>query len=79
MKSGEKKYVESVEGIVRNMIQKQKIDMANEVIDAGRFDMKTTNEQRKQTLENILADENRGNIVMDFVPKDDEINELLAR
>ena len=31
-----------------------KIDMANEVIDAGRFDMKTSMEERKQTLEALL-------------------------
>ena len=31
-----------------------KIDMANEVIDAGRFDMQTSMEERKQTLEAML-------------------------
>ncbi len=31
-----------------------KIDMANEVIDAGRFDMQTSMEERKQTLEALL-------------------------
>ncbi len=39
---------------VRNIIQKQKIDMANEVIDAGRFDMTTTMDERKATLEAML-------------------------
>ncbi len=39
---------------VRNNIQKLKIDMANEVIDAGRFDMQTTMEERKHTLEALL-------------------------
>jgi hypothetical protein len=39
---------------VRNLIQKQKIDMANEVIDAGRFDMTTTMDERKATLEAML-------------------------
>jgi len=39
---------------VRNNIQKMKIDMANEVIDAGRFDMQTSMEERKQTLEALL-------------------------
>ncbi len=39
---------------MRNIIQKQKIDMANEVIDAGRFDMQTTNEERRKTLEEML-------------------------
>jgi hypothetical protein len=39
---------------VRNIIQKQKIDMANEVIDAGRFDMTTTMDERRATLEAML-------------------------
>ena len=39
---------------MRNNIQKMKIDMANEVIDAGRFDMKTTMGERRQTLEDML-------------------------
>lgn len=39
---------------MRNNIQKMKIDMANEVIDAGRFDMQTSMEERKQTLEAML-------------------------
>lgn len=29
------RYKDSVESLARNIIQKQKIDMANEVIDAG--------------------------------------------
>ena len=40
---------------VRNQIQKTKIDMANEVIDAGRFDMTTTMDERKATLEAMLS------------------------
>lgn len=39
---------------VRNQIQKIKIDMANEVIDAGRFDMQTSMEERRHTLESLL-------------------------
>ena len=39
---------------MRNNIQKAKIDMANEVIDAGRFDMQTSMEERKLTLESLL-------------------------
>ena len=39
---------------MRNNIQKMKIDMANEVIDAGRFDMNTSMEERKQSLESLL-------------------------
>ena len=47
-------YADSVESLVRNNIQKAKIDMANEVIDAGRFDMQTSMEERKLTLESLL-------------------------
>jgi hypothetical protein len=39
---------------MRNNIQKMKIDMANEVIDAGRFDMNTTMDERRHTLEEML-------------------------
>lgn len=39
---------------MRNKIQKIKIDMANEVIDAGRFDMQTSMAERKETLESLL-------------------------
>ena len=49
-----RKYADSIESLVRNNIQKTKIDMANEVIDAGRFNMATTQEERKETLEALL-------------------------
>lgn len=49
-----RRYADSIESLVRNNIQKMKIDMANEVIDAGRFDMQTSMEERKQTLEAML-------------------------
>ena len=47
-------YADSIESLVRNKIQKIKIDMANEVIDAGRFDMQTSMAERKETLESLL-------------------------
>lgn len=49
-----RRYADSIESLVRNNIQKMKIDMANEVIDAGRFDMQTSMEERKHTLEALL-------------------------
>jgi len=52
--AGKRKYADSIESLVRNNIQKTKIDMANEVIDAGRFNMATTQEERKETLEALL-------------------------
>ena len=51
---GTRRYADSVESLVRNNIQKAKIDMANEVIDAGRFDMQTSMGERKLVLENLL-------------------------
>ena len=48
------RYADSIESLVRNNIQKIKTDMANEVIDAGRFDMATTMAERKNTLESML-------------------------
>ena len=50
----DRRYADSIESLVRNNIQKMKIDMANEVIDAGRFDMNTSMEERKQSLESLL-------------------------
>lgn len=47
-------YGDSIESLVRNMIQKHKNEMANEVIDAGRFDMETTSDERRKTLETLL-------------------------
>lgn len=60
-----KRYADSIESLIRNTIQQMKIDMANEVIDAGRFDGQTTNEERKQTLESLLADVVRRLVVID--------------
>lgn len=53
--------------------------MANEVIDAGRFDMQTTNEERKQTLENLLADEDRYKLHTNEVPSLKELNRMIGR
>ncbi len=52
--AGGARYADSIESLVRNSIQQMKIDMANEVIDAGRFDMNTTMDERRQTLEEML-------------------------
>lgn len=53
--------------------------MASEIIDAGRFDRNTTNDQRKETLEQILADEARSKIAKNEVPTWAWINGKLAR
>ncbi|KAG1660651.1 hypothetical protein FOA52_008011 [Chlamydomonas sp. UWO 241] len=72
-------YKDSVESLTRNVIQKQKIDMANEVIDAGRFDAKTTNEDRHKNLEALLHDEERLLMPTNTVFSWEELNKQLAR
>ena len=68
-----------METIVHNEIQQQKIEMASEIIDAGRFDMNTTNDERKQTLEKLLDDYDQHEDTTNHVPSLVELNELLAR
>ncbi|KAK9816457.1 hypothetical protein WJX72_000543 [[Myrmecia] bisecta] len=75
----QRKYADSIESLVRNNIQKMKIDMANEVIDAGRFDMRTTMEERKHTLEAMLQDEERLKRAVNHVPSHAELNAMVAR
>eukprot|EP00889_Picochlorum_renovo_P006259 jgi/Picre1/33289/NNA_008613.t1 len=72
-------YGDSIESIVRNQIQTRKIAMANEVIDAGRFDQQTSMEERRQTLESMLQDPERSKKASNMAPTDDEINKMLAR
>lgn len=74
-----RKYKDSVESIMRNVIQRQKNEMADEVINAGRFDGRTTQEERRQTLEAMLQDEERSQSANNEVPSTHEINRLLAR
>jgi hypothetical protein len=73
------KYADSVESVYRHVIQKQKNDMAAEIIDAGRFDRKTTDAERKSTLEQIVADAERNKIAKNEVPTWDWIHRKLAR
>ncbi|KAK9785522.1 hypothetical protein WJX73_005391 [Symbiochloris irregularis] len=73
------RYADSIESLVRNNIQKAKIDMANEVIDAGRFDMQTTMGERKLALESLLQDEERTKVGLNEVPSLQEMNKMLAR
>ena len=44
------------------MIQQQKIEMADEVINAGRFDQQTTHAERRETLEKLMQDQQGGNV-----------------
>ncbi len=69
----------SVETLVRNNIQQHKIDMADEVINAGRFDQRTTQEERRLTLEALLHDEERYQQTVHDVPTLQEVNRMIAR
>ena len=55
---------------MRNNIQKIKTDMANEVIDAGRFNMETTMAERRVTLESMLQARALGNERFEAALKD---------
>lgn len=72
-------YADSIESIVRGQIQRMKIEMANEVIDAGRFDQQTSMEERRQTLETLLQDPERQRKATNEVPTWAELNVMLAR
>ncbi|MCO5607977.1 hypothetical protein L7F22_062179 [Adiantum nelumboides] len=77
--AGKDRYVGSVESLVRNTIQQHKIEMADEVINAGRFDQRTTQEERRLTLEALLHDEERYQERVHDVPSLQEVNRMIAR
>eukprot|EP00243_Klebsormidium_subtile_P013733 TRINITY_DN9285_c0_g4_i1.p1 TRINITY_DN9285_c0_g4~~TRINITY_DN9285_c0_g4_i1.p1 ORF type:complete len:945 (+),score=297.85 TRINITY_DN9285_c0_g4_i1:288-2837(+) len=53
--------------------------MADEVINAGRFDQRTTQEERRITLEALLHDEDRYQRAVHDVPSMEQINRMIAR
>ncbi|XP_057454652.1 ATP-dependent helicase BRM-like isoform X2 [Lotus japonicus] len=73
------RYIGSIESLIRNNIQQYKIDMADEVINAGRFDQRTTHEERRLTLETLLHDEERCQETVHDVPSLQEVNRMIAR
>ncbi|KAF7826072.1 ATP-dependent helicase BRM-like [Senna tora] len=77
--AGKDRYVGSIESLIRNNIQQYKIDMADEVINAGRFDQRTTHEERRLTLETLLHDEERYQETVHDVPSLQEVNRMIAR
>ncbi|PKA58794.1 ATP-dependent helicase BRM [Apostasia shenzhenica] len=77
--AGKDRYMGSIESLIRNNIQQYKIDMADEVINAGRFDQRTTHEERRMTLETLLHDEERYQETVHDVPSLHEVNRLIAR
>ncbi|KAJ7951159.1 ATP-dependent helicase BRM-like [Quillaja saponaria] len=76
---GKDRYMGSIESLIRNNIQQYKIDMADEVINAGRFDQRTTHEERRLTLETLLHDEERYQETVHDVPSLQEVNRMIAR
>lgn len=72
-------YCESLESSVRNVIQKQKNEMAAEIVDAGRFDGQTTHAERRETLENLLQAQANGKQIEVSVPPLKELNRKIAR
>ncbi|XP_059457831.1 ATP-dependent helicase BRM isoform X4 [Corylus avellana] len=77
--AGKDRYMGSIESLIRNNIQQYKIDMADEVINAGRFDQRTTHEERRLTLETLLHDEERYQETLHDVPSLQEVNRMIAR
>ncbi|GAV64761.1 SNF2_N domain-containing protein/Helicase_C domain-containing protein [Cephalotus follicularis] len=76
---GKDRYMGSIESLIRNNIQQYKIDMADEVINAGRFDQRTTHEERRMTLETLLHDDERYQETVHDVPSLQEVNRMIAR
>lgn len=77
--AGRDRYMGSIESLIRNNIQQYKIDMADEVINAGRFDQRTTHEERRMTLETLLHDEERYQENVHDVPSLQQVNRMIAR
>ena len=76
---GERTYAESIESVVRNVIQAGKIEMADEIINAGRFDQQTTHAERRETLEKLMSDQATGVVKSCAAPSLRELNRELAR
>ena len=77
-KQGRGGYQDSIESVIRKEIQKYKIDMANEVIDAGRFDLQSSKEEKRKTLQTFLQ-EHITSSTDNYVIGMKEVNRLLAR
>ncbi|TKR77560.1 hypothetical protein L596_018508 [Steinernema carpocapsae] len=58
---------------------KYKLNMDSKVIQAGKFDQRSTGAERRQMLERIIQEDQSDDEDEDDVPDDDAINEMLAR
>ena len=65
---------------MRTVIQSAKQAMAAEIVDAGRFDKRTSNDARRATLEELLRETAaKGGAPTNSVPSHAEVNAMLAR
>ena len=76
---GDRTFAESIESVVRNVIQQQKIEMADEVINAGRFDQQTSHAERRETLEKLMQEQASGPARSCDAPTLRRLNERIAR
>ena len=76
---GRRDFTDSIESMVRNVIQQQKIEMADEIINAGRFDQQTTHAERRETLEKLMQDAESGAAKSCAAFSMRKLNEKLAR
>jgi len=76
---GHRQFSESIESLVRNVIQQQKIEMADEIINAGRFDQQTTHAERRETLEKIMQEQEGAAVKSCAALSMRKLNEMLAR
>ncbi|XP_022650528.1 probable global transcription activator SNF2L2 [Varroa jacobsoni] len=58
---------------------KYKLNLDEKVIQAGKFDQKSTGSERRQFLQAILQDENEEEEEENEVPDDETINQMIAR
>lgn len=77
--SKDKKYVDSIESITRNVIQKGKMEMAEEIIDAGKFDLETTHDERQANLSELIHNAERVTLPENDIFTMSELNKALAR
>ncbi|GMS82058.1 hypothetical protein PENTCL1PPCAC_4233 [Pristionchus entomophagus] len=83
---GQKKEVRVLRLITANSVEEKilaaarhKMNIDEKVIQAGKFDQRSTGAERKQILEEIISAEAGGGKREDEIPDDEEINRLIAR
>ena len=54
---GTRTFPECLERVVRIVVQQQKIELADEVLNAGRLDQQTSHAERRETLEKLMQEQ----------------------